>query len=70
MPYLGAYSKTYDPDLRVEADILSGSLVFVSCQTCSRAAAQSLFDYLEGGESIDEHLPLHHISRFRALGKA
>ena len=37
---------------RRDPDILSGSLVFVG----SRVPVRSLFDYLEGGESIDEFL--------------
>jgi len=35
-----------------DPDILSGSLVFVG----TRVPVRSLFDYLEGGESIDEFL--------------
>jgi len=35
-----------------DPEILSGSLVFVG----TRVPVRSLFDYLEGGESIDEFL--------------
>ena len=35
-----------------DRDILSGSLVFVG----TRVPVRSLFDYLEGGESLDEFL--------------
>jgi uncharacterized protein (DUF433 family) len=35
-----------------DPDILSGSLVFVG----TRVPVRSLFDYLEGGESLDEFL--------------
>jgi uncharacterized protein (DUF433 family) len=35
-----------------DPDILGGSLVFVG----TRVPVRSLFDYLEGGESIDEFL--------------
>jgi uncharacterized protein (DUF433 family) len=35
-----------------DPDILSGNLVFVG----TRVPVRSLFDYLEGGESIDEFL--------------
>lgn len=35
-----------------DPDILSGSLVFVG----TRVPVRSLFDYLEGGESIDDFL--------------
>ena len=35
-----------------DPDVLSGSLVFVG----TRVPVRSLFDYLEGGESIDEFL--------------
>jgi|HubBroStandDraft_6_1064221.scaffolds.fasta_scaffold635635_1 hypothetical protein len=35
-----------------DSDILSGSLVFVG----TRVPVRSLFDYLEGGESLDEFL--------------
>src|SRR5450631_338233 len=35
-----------------DPDILSGSLVFVG----TRVPIRSLFDYLEGGESLDEFL--------------
>ena len=35
-----------------DPDILGGSLVFVD----TRVPVRSLFDYLEGGESIDEFL--------------
>ncbi len=35
-----------------DTDILSGSLVFFG----TRVPVRSLFDYLEGGESIDEFL--------------
>lgn len=37
-----------------DPDILSGSLVFVG----TRVPVRSLFDYLEGGESLDEFLHL------------
>jgi uncharacterized protein (DUF433 family) len=37
---------------RRDPDILSGSLVFVG----TRVPVRSLFDYLEGGESLDEFL--------------
>ena len=35
-----------------DPDIMSGALVF----TGTRVPVRSLFDYLEGGESIDEYL--------------
>ncbi len=35
-----------------DPDIMSGTLVF----TGTRVPVRSLFDYLEGGESIDEYL--------------
>ena len=35
-----------------DPDILSGSLVFIG----TRVPVRSLFDYLEGGESLDEFL--------------
>jgi len=44
----GQTCQYYAPD----PDILSGSLVFVG----TRVPVRSLFDYLEGGESLDEFL--------------
>ncbi len=44
-----------------DPEILSGSLVFVG----TRVPVRSLFDYLEGGESIDEFL-----SQFAVLDAA
>lgn len=38
-----------------DPDILSGTLVFIG----TRVPVRSLFDYLEGGESLDEFLHLH-----------
>jgi len=52
------YSKAQDrmpitaPVVHSDPDILSGTPVFVG----TRLPAQSLFDYLEGGDTLDEFL--------------
>jgi uncharacterized protein (DUF433 family) len=40
------------PPVHTDPDILSGTPVFVG----TRVPAQALFDYLEGGETLDEFL--------------
>ena len=43
---------TFADIMHRDPDILSGSLVFVG----TRVPVRSLFDYLEGGESLDDFL--------------
>ncbi|MEO6237959.1 MAG: DUF433 domain-containing protein [Vicinamibacterales bacterium] len=53
------------PVVHSNPKILSGTPVFVG----TRVPAQSLFDYLEGGDTLDEFLrPFPSVKRDRAWG--